>query len=307
MGSGMVHIHIGEGLHNIVYTGDFKFEKSKTLDASAHRFPRVETLIMESTYGATPVPYTLEESEDMLAQKITATINRGGKVLIPVPAIGRAQEIMLVLNKLLAEKKMSETPVFLDGLVIEATSIHTAYPDFLASELQQRLRDGENVFMSEYFTAVRSESQRLEVLESRMPAVVMSTSGMLEGGPAIRYFREFAGDDLNSLIFVSYQVEGTLGRTLLKGSREVTLINEEGKSEVINVRMEVDKVDGFSGHSSRQQLLSFLRRITPKPQNLILVHGEPESIGSLARSASKILNANIYGPKNLETILLHPS
>ncbi|GBC68680.1 Ribonuclease [archaeon HR01] len=307
MGSGMVHIHIGEGLHNIVYTGDFKFEKSKTLDASAHRFPRIETLIMESTYGATPVPYTLEESEDMLAQKITATINRGGKVLIPVPAIGRAQEIMLVLNKLLAEKKMSETPVFLDGLVIEATSIHTAYPDFLASELQQRLRDGENVFMSEYFTAVRSESQRLEVLESRMPAVVMSTSGMLEGGPAIRYFREFAGDDLNSLIFVSYQVEGTLGRTLLKGSREVTLINEEGKSEVINVKMEVDKVDGFSGHSSRQQLLSFLRRITPKPQNLILVHGEPESIGSLARSASKILNANIYGPKNLETILLHPS
>ncbi|MEM3097027.1 MAG: MBL fold metallo-hydrolase, partial [Nitrososphaerota archaeon] len=100
LGSGMIHIHVGEGLHNIVYTGDFKFERSMTLDSGVHRFPRVETLITESTYGATPVPYTLDESENILAEKITSTINRGGKVLIPVPAIGRAQEIMLVLNKL---------------------------------------------------------------------------------------------------------------------------------------------------------------------------------------------------------------
>jgi KH/beta-lactamase-domain protein len=307
LGSGMVHVHIGEGLHNMVYTGDFKFERSKALDASVHRFPRVETLIMESTYGATPVPYTLEESEAILAEKITATINRGGKVVIPVPAIGRAQEIMLVLNKLLKEGRLAEAPVFLDGLVIEATAIHTAYPDFLASDLQPRLREGENVFMSEYFTAVRSESAREEVLETQGPLIVLSTSGMLEGGPVLRYLREFAGDERNSLIFVSYQVEGTLGRTLLKGAREITLLNDDGKSELVNVRMEVDKVDGFSGHSSRQQLLNFLRRITPKPRNIILVHGETEAIQSLASAASRSTSANIYTPRNLESILLHPA
>ncbi|MEM4417113.1 MAG: beta-CASP ribonuclease aCPSF1 [Nitrososphaerota archaeon] len=307
LGSGMIHIHVGEGLHNIVYTGDFKFERSMTLDSGVHRFPRVETLITESTYGATPVPYTLDESENILAEKITSTINRGGKVLIPVPAIGRAQEIMLVLNKLLNEKKLAEAPVFLDGLVVEATAIHTAYPDFLASELQPRLREGENVFMSEYFTAVRSESQRAEVLESQGPMIVISTSGMLEGGPVVRYLREFAPDDRNSLIFVSYQVEGTMGRTLLRGVREVTLVNDEGRSELVSIKMEVSKVDGFSGHSSRQQLLSFLRRITPKPRNIILVHGEPEAINSLASAASRSLPANIYGPKNLESILLHPA
>jgi uncharacterized protein len=136
---------------------------------------------MESTYGATPVPYTLEESINILAEKISSAVNRGGKVIIPVPAIGRAQEILLVLNKLLSEKRLVETPIFLDGLVVEATAIHTAFPDYFTAELQQRLREGENIFISEYFTAVRSEQQREEVLESRGPAVIVSTSGMLEG------------------------------------------------------------------------------------------------------------------------------
>jgi predicted metal-dependent RNase len=129
-------------------------------------------------------------------------------VIIPVPAIGRAQEILLVLNKLLSEKRLVETPIFLDGLVVEATAIHTAFPDYFTAELQQRLREGENIFISEYFTAVRSEQQREEVLESRGPAVIVSTSGMLEGGPVLKYLQAFAGDENNLLMFVSYQVEG---------------------------------------------------------------------------------------------------
>ncbi|MDW8063861.1 MAG: beta-CASP ribonuclease aCPSF1, partial [Candidatus Caldarchaeum sp.] len=291
LGSAAVHVHVGEGLHNIVYTGDFKYERSTALDPCVSKFPRVETLIMESTYGATPVPYTLEQSEAILAEKITSTINRGGKVIIPVPAIGRAQEIMLVLNKLLAEKKLAETPVFLDGLVVEATAIHTAFPDYFTAELQQKLREGENIFLSEYFTPVKSEQQRQEILETKGPTVVISTSGMLEGGPVLRYLREFAADENNLLLFVSYQVEGTLGRTLLKGVREITLRNEEGKAEIVNVKMQVEKVDGFSGHSSRQQLINYVRRINPKPRNIVLVHGEEQAVDSLAEALSRITPA----------------
>ena len=307
LGSGMVHIHIGEGVHNIVYTGDFKFEKTRMLEPSTYRFPRVETLIMESTYGATPVPYTREESERIFAEHISKTIQQGGKVIIPVPAIGRAQEIMLILNNLLSEGKIEEVPVFLDGLVIEATAIHTAYPDYLAAELQQRLREGENIFLSEYFTAVKSQSQREEVLNSQGPAIIVSTSGMLEGGPVLKYLKQFAEDERNLILFVSYQVEGTLGRKLLKGIRELTLLNEEGKSEVLHVKMQVQKVDGFSGHSSRQQLINYIKRITPKPRNIVLLHGEEEAIQSLANAASRVTNATIYAPRNLETIVLHQS
>ena len=305
LGSAIVHIHIGEGFHNIIYTGDFKFENSRTLDAAVYKFPRAETLIMESTYGATPVQFTREESEKLLASYIKQTIERGGKALIPVPAVGRAQEIMLVLNHLFSSGMIPEVPVFLDGLVVEATAIHTAFPSYLGKEIGGRIEELGNIFMSEYFTAVKSQQQREEILNMDDPLIIMATSGMLEGGPILSYLREFASDDRNMLIFVSYQVEGTLGRKLLKGVREFPVIDESGKTEIVNVKLEVNKVDGFSGHSSRQQLLSYLRAFKPKPRKLILVHGEPEAVMSLAKGASKILpGTRIYTPQNLESITL---
>ena len=305
LGSAIIHIHIGEGFHNIIYTGDFKFENSRTLDASVHRFPRAETLIMESTYGATPIPFTRQESEQTLAEYVKKTIEDGGKVLIPVPAVGRAQEIMLVLNHLFTSGEIPEVPVFLDGLVVEATAIHAAYPDYLGREIRNKIEELGNVFMSEYFTPIKSIQHRDEVLNMREPAIIMATSGMLEGGPILTYLKEFASDDRNILIFVSYQVEGTLGRKLLKGVREFHLMGERGKTELVNVKLKIVKVDGFSGHSSRQQLLGYLKAFQPKPRNLILVHGEYDAVTSLARSASKILpSTKIYTPQNLESITL---
>ena len=305
LGSAIIHIHIGEGFHNIIYTGDFKFENSRTLDASVHRFPRAETLIMESTYGATPVPFTRQESEQTLAEYVKKTIEDGGKVLIPVPAVGRAQEIMLVLNHLFTSGEIPEVPVFLDGLVVEATAIHAAYPDYLGREIRNKIEELGNVFMSEYFTPIKSIQHRDEVLNMREPVIIMATSGMLEGGPILTYLKEFASDDRNILIFVSYQVEGTLGRKLLKGVREFHLMGERGKTELVNVKLKIVKVDGFSGHSSRQQLLGYLKAFQPKPRNLILVHGEYDAVTSLARSASRVLpSTKIYAPQNLESITL---
>ena len=270
-----------------------------------YRFPRAETLIMESTYGATPVPFTRQESERTLAEYVKRTLENGGKVLIPVPAVGRAQEIMLVLNHLFTSGEIPEVPVFLDGLVVEATAIHAAYPDYLGKEIRNRIDELGNVFMSEYFTPIRSVQHRDEVLNMREPAIIMATSGMLEGGPILTYLKEFAPDDRNILIFVSYQVEGTLGRKLLKGVREFHLVGEGGRTELVNVKLKIVKVDGFSGHSSRQQLLGYLKAFQPKPRNLILVHGEYEAVMSLARSASKILpSTRIYTPQNLESITL---
>lgn len=305
LGSAMIHIHVGEGFHNIIYTSDFKFEASRTLDPAVNKFPRAETLIMESTYGATPVQFTREESEELLANYIKQTLERGGKILIPVPAVGRAQEIMLVLNHLFSSRMIPEVPVFLDGLVIEATAIHTAFPSYLGKELAGKVEELGNVFMSEYFTAVKSQQQRDEILNTREPLIIMATSGMLEGGPILAYLREFAPDERNMLIFVSYQVEGTLGRKLLKGIREFPMMDERGRTELISVKLEVTKVDGFSGHSSRQQLLNYLRVFKPKPKKLVLVHGEPDAVMNLAKSASKVLQGSrIYTPQNLESITL---
>jgi KH/beta-lactamase-domain protein len=304
MGSSIAHLHIGEGFHNLVYTGDFKFEKTRMLDPATSKFLRLESLIIESTYGATPVPYTREESEKMVADYIGRTIQRGGVVIIPVPSVGRAQEIMLVLKNLFESKQIPETPIFLDGLLIEATAIHTMYPEYLSEVLQREIEEHGNVFLSEYFTIVKSHQHRDEILQSREPSIIIATSGMLEGGPVLKYFREFAGDGKNLLLFVSYQVEGTLGRKLLKGMNEVQMINEDGKQEIVKVALEIQKVDGFSGHSSRQQIINYIRRISPKPKQILFVHGEPESTTSIASTVKKMVPAEIYTPKNLETITL---
>ncbi|MCS7125442.1 MAG: beta-CASP ribonuclease aCPSF1 [Aigarchaeota archaeon] len=305
LGSSVVHIHIGEGFHNIVYTSDFKFEDSRTLEACISKFPRIETLIMESTYGAAQTPFNRAQSEQVLAEYITKTIERGGKVFIPVPAVGRAQEIMLILNHLFESKSIPEVPVFLDGLVIEATGIHMAFPQYMNQEIARQIIDGKNVFLTEYFTPVRSTQQREEVLETSGPMIVIATSGMLEGGPILTYLREYAGDERNLLAFVSYQVEGTLGRRLLKDIREIQLMGENGKPEIVNVNMEIVKIDGFSGHSSKQELLNYVKSIQPKPKNVVLLHGEPEAVLSLSKSISKILpSSKIYTPRNLNSITL---
>ncbi|MEM4239256.1 MAG: beta-CASP ribonuclease aCPSF1, partial [Nitrososphaerota archaeon] len=304
LGSAIAHLHIGEGFHNIVYTGDFKYEKTRMLDPATSKFPRLETLILESTYGATPIPFTREETERLFSEHISRTVNSGGSVLIPLPAVGRAQEIMLVLKDLIESKMIPDIPVILDGLLIEATAVYSCYPEYYSLESRDEFVRGDSLFFSEYFTLVRSQSHRDEILESKEPMIVLATSGMLEGGPALTYLRSLADNEKNLLLFVSYQVEGTLGRKILKGSKEITILTEEGKQEVVKLALSVEKVDGFSGHSSRQQILSYLKRVSPKPQNVVFVHGEAEAVSSVAGAARRIIEANIYTPRNLDSIIV---
>ncbi|MEM2989090.1 MAG: MBL fold metallo-hydrolase RNA specificity domain-containing protein, partial [Candidatus Bathyarchaeia archaeon] len=305
LGSSIVHLHIGEGLHNIVYTGDFKYGATVLLEQAASTFPRVETLIMESTYGGPEdaMPER-EEAEERLISLVNETVERGGKVLIPSLAVGRAQEIMLVLDKHMKGGRLKELPIFVEGMVSEATAIHTAFPEYLSAELRERiLHMDENPFESEYLHMITHPSQREDVI-SGGPCIVMATAGMLEGGPILDYFRRLAPDPRNTLIFVSYQIEGTLGSRILKGAREVPIVGPNGKMEILKVGMRVEAVEGFSGHSDRRQLLNFVNRISPKPSKIIVNHGERKKCDSLAQSISKLYKIRALAPDNMEAIRL---
>jgi predicted metal-dependent RNase len=222
--------------------------------------------------------------------------------LIPVPAVGRAQEIMMVLENLIESRGIPEVPVILDGLLVEATSIYSMFPEYYSLESRESFISGESLLHSEYFTVVKSQNHRDEILESSEPMIVLATSGMLEGGPALRYLRQLAESEKNLLLFVSYQVEGTLGRKILKGVREIPLMSDDRKQEIVKLRLSVERVDGFSGHSSRQQILSYVRRVSPKPANIFYVHGEPEAVNSVAAATRRLLNRQVYTPRTLETI-----
>ncbi|GAB4306793.1 MAG: beta-CASP ribonuclease aCPSF1 [Promethearchaeota archaeon] len=305
LGGAIVHLHFGEGAHNLVYTGDFKFQKTRLLEPASVKFPRLETLLVESTYGGIKdhIP-SRHESERELINLVNQTVRRGGKMLIPVLAVGRAQEIIIILEEFLSRGLIEQIPVYIDGMISEATAIHTTHPEFLSKDLREKIfHQGHNPFTSEYFTQVDSTSARNDILEGE-PCIIMATSGMLNGGPSVQYLRGMAEDERNALLFVSYQVEGTLGRRLQKGFRDFHAVDSRGKHTPVRVKLDIATIEGFSGHSSRSQIMSFIRKIKPKPERVITNHGEASKCMGLASLIHKRLKIETRAPQNLETIVL---
>jgi KH/beta-lactamase-domain protein len=304
LGSSIVHLHIGKGLHNIVYTGDFKYGPTALLQPASTYFPRVETLIMESTYGG---PENITPSRDETEAEFVGMCNdilKRGKALIPVPAVGRAQEILMVINKYMKSGDMLEVPVYIEGMISEATGIHTAYPNYLSHEIRdQILKEGVNPFESDYFTVVKQPDSRDEIVEGG-PCIIMATAGMMEGGPVLDYFKRLAPYDENGLIFVSYQVAGTMGQRVQSGMRSAQIYSQEGKLEVINIELGINTVNGFSGHSDRRQLLNYVRRLRPQPRRVFVIHGEESKTENIARTLSKLRGVRGYAPRLLDTFSL---
>src|ERR687894_2563759 len=256
MGSATVHLNIS-GAHNILYSGDYKYARTQLLDSAVSMYPRVETLITESTYGNTTDVMPDQQSVYRgFTESINKTLMEGGKVLLPVPAVGRAQEIMLVMAKEMKEGRLIESPIYIEGMISEASAIHMSYAHYLGSEVRKSVSQGINPFQSEYFTVISGYGKRDDILNDENPAIVMATSGMLEGGPSVEYFKELAPNPKNKIMFVSYQINGTLGRRVLDGAMsEVSMMDKSGKVKVVPVRSQTQKIDGFSGHSDFNHIL----------------------------------------------------
>ena len=305
LGSSIVHLHIGEGLHNIVYTSDYKFGKTMLLEPASTVFPRVETLITECTYGGLgDVMPNRSTVESKLVSTVNESFKKGGKVLIPVPAVGRAQEIMMVLDNHMKNGSLMEAPIYIDGMISEATAIHTAYPEYLSKEIRDKiLHQDVNPFQSDYFVNVNHPSEREGIIAGG-PSVILATSGMLEGGPAVDYLRLMAADERNTVIFVSYQIEGTLGSRIRNGTKDITLFGPKGKVEAVKLAVTVESLSGFSGHSDRTQLIEFVRRISSRPSRVIVNHGEYRKCDQIAGGISALFRIKATAPDNLETIRL---
>ena len=319
LGSAMVHLHIGQGLHNILYTGDIKYymirgsKAHRLLQPASTNFQRVETVIMESTYGATE-QQPREEAEAQLIDVINRVYKRGGKILIPTMAVGRAQEIMYVIHTAREQGLIpKDIPVYVDGMIYDVTAIYTAYPELLAPQVRNLIfNEGVNPFVDEHTIYIHDPYKREEVVSEKESSIILATSGMMTGGPVIEYFKRLAEDPKNALVFVSYSAPGTLARRIKDGEREFSF-EENGKIRLLRVKMEVESIEGFSGHASRSELLLFLKYLTPKPRLVILNHGEPNALTSLARAIVRSWQRlrfqappEVVVPENLETIRVYP-
>jgi len=305
LGSAIAHFHIGDGLHNVAFSGDTKYEKTWLFNPANNRFPRLETLVIESTYGGhnDVQPSRVDASEE-IKEILKHAAELGGKVLVPVFAVGRSQEVMLVIEELMRTGKIPSMNVYLDGMIWEATAIHTAYPEYLNSQLRTQIfQQNENPFLSPIFKRVETSDMREEICHSPDSCIVLATSGMMSGGPVMEYFREWADDPKNTLVFVGWQSEGSLGRTIQRGRQDITL-NTKGKSISLSIEMNRVTVDGFSGHSDRKQLMKYIASLEPRPDRIIIGHGEDRKCTDLASSIYKKFNIETKAPLNLETIRL---
>ena len=244
----------------------------------------------------------MEEAEQYLLDVVRSTVNRGGKILMPILGVGRSQEMMLIIERAIREGTIDKIPIYVQGMVWDVTAIHTAYPEFFDKKIRKSVFHKDyNPFLSDVFKRVGSRKEMQDVMDYEGPCIIIATSGMMTGGPSVEYFRQMADNAKNSLVFTCYQGEGSLGRRIQNGEKEIVFPNGS-KQELVQVKMDVFKIAGFSGHCDRNQLINFVYKLSPKPRRVILNHGEASKCLDLASTLHKLNNIETLAPKNLETV-----
>lgn len=295
IGSASIHLHIGNGQHNLVYTSDMKFGRTLTLENAYWNFPRVETMIIESTYGGKEdIMCPREQAEANLASAVERTVTAGGHVLLPVPAVGISQELILVLDRFTKGGRLQTTKVLVEKIISEATAVYEAYPEFLSKELGKYVLESETSHFGSQFSIVESET-----LNPSEPAVVLAPSSMLIGGPSVGYLKQIANDPKSTLIMLSYQSLETPGRALLDGTRQITI-----GGETIKLECQVERIDGLGSHSDYNQLMAYIMRLRPKLRRVLVNHGERPKAQNLASMINKQFRIQTQHPLVQEAIKL---
>lgn len=310
LGSAFCHVNIGNGVHNFMYTGDFNYSgKQRLLDKAVTDFPRLESMIIENTAtGIKDYSMQREEAEEEFLKILIDAYVKKSKILIPVFGIGRSQEMLLTIENFIKEGRLPEDiKIYVDGMVWEVTAIHTAYLEYLNRFLKGRILKGDNPFACPNFKEVGSRQEREQIYQSSECAIVLATSGMMNGGTSVEYFKNFASSENNAIVFVGYQAQGTLGRRIKDGEKEILLTNTGSADDKVSVRMQVYEMHGaFSGHSDLGLSKKYVSNLSVKPKKFILNHGEGQKIYHFGNVISRIVpGAKIYAPDNLESIRLN--
>jgi predicted metal-dependent RNase len=283
---GSALISVSDGKKRLVYTGDINLMKTRLLDGADLKNLEADALITESTYGAKKDIFPKEhDTEQKLLHSVNDTVKNGGKVLVPSFAVGRAQEVLFIFDDYMNSGVLQKVPLYVDGMINKALRIHRHNVIYCREEMQRRiLMSDYDPFKSPNFTIVETKGTRNKVVSKDESSIVVTTSGMLSGGPIMFYLSKLAGGSLNKLILVGYQAEGTLGRAMQDG---VKAININGKEIKIGLRVETYHL---SAHADRAQLESIPAKIKGL-RSVFIVHGEHSKAEELRQALGQKYNA----------------
>ena len=254
--------------------------------------PGVEVLVMESTYGDR-LHSEQEKTERELVEVIERTAARGGRVMVPSFALGRTQELVATLHDLMRSGRLRELPIFVDSpMAWKTTDVFRAHPECFDGETRRAFEQEDGApfgFDRLHYVSTGEQSRALN--DRRGPFILIAASGMCEGGRILHHLRFGIGEPRNTVLFVGYQAEGTLGRRIRDG---VTPVNIFG--EPFERRCEVAALDGFSAHADQAEIVSWVKRLTPAPRTIFLVHGEPGPAETLAGVLREALGSQVHVP-----------
>ncbi len=303
LGSAIVELWIREKSREekLVFTGDLGVP-GRPIIRDPDFIEEADYLIMESTYGDR-LHETYEESHGQLMDIINRTALRGGSVIIPAFAVGRTQELIYRLNQYYEEEDLDQhmrLPIYVDSpMALEATRVFEANSSSFNEEARRLVLEGDNPFKFENLRYVASQQESMALNKADYPKVIISSSGMATAGRIRHHLKHNLWNEKNSLVFVGYQAEGTLGRILLDGTKKVKLLGE-----YIDVRLEIYNLEGFSGHGDRKDLLNWFSKIKKKPKAVFIVHGEEEASDQLKKSLKEEFGLEAIIPNMNDEYLL---
>jgi metallo-beta-lactamase family protein len=319
LGSSYVRMHVGG--RTILFGGDLgRFDRPVLPDPTF--ISEADYLLVESTYGDRVHEH--DDSGARLAQVVTDTTQRGGKLIIPAFAIGRVEELIYWLKRLEAEGKIPVLPVFVDSpMASAALACYTDRVQELDPSLQPEVRDDKAphdqaahepvpkrrsraqeerelcVFCTDRFRVIASVEESKQLTASRIPAIVISSSGMAEGGRVLHHLKAALPDARNAILFVGYQAAGTRGRRLVDGEKRIKI-----HGDWVPVAARVERIDSMSAHADSTEIMRWLRGFTHPPKETFIVHGEPPAMEALSRAITSELEWTLRVPEYRQMVEL---
>ena len=253
--------------------------------------PGGEALVMESTYGDRLHSDSLE-TERGLADVVSRTLGRGGRLLVPAFAVGRTQELVATLHDLCERGRLPDVPIYVDSpLASKATEVFRRHPECFDEQTRKQFEGNGTPFGFGRLRFVGSAEESRALTERGDPCIVISASGMCEGGRILHHLQHGLGNERNTVLFVGFQAEGTLGRRLRDGAEVVSIFGDP-----VRRRAEVVSLDGFSAHADQRELVTWAAGLVPAPRRVFLVHGELGPAAVLADCLTERLHADVHIP-----------
>jgi metallo-beta-lactamase family protein len=301
LGSAIIELRVidHDQPRRIVLTGDLG-QAGKPIVKNPAVVKQADYIVMESTYGDR-VHENHGSVESQLEKVIGETIAAGGKVIIPIFAIERAQELIYYLNRLLYSRHIPELPVFLDSpMAADVNEVFLRHRECFDVEAEEHVANGQSLLKFPSLRVVRGVEESKAINEMKGPAIIMATSGMCTAGRIKHHLAQYIGNPACTILFVGYQSQGTLGRQILDGNPEVRI---HGISRLVRAR--IAQIQGISGHADRNGLLQWLGHFQKPPRELFITHGEPQSASALAEEVRQKLGWNVCVPQYRETVELN--